>query len=88
MTDNVDNETTTIEKEIELTERECKVLDLAELMTECATEEDLIHNYYDFQLYYYNSLTDEELDAELLWVYEIIDDDDDNDNEEAPPTIH
>jgi hypothetical protein len=87
MTDKIDNQEP-VEKE--LTERECKVLDLAELITECASDEDLIENYYNFQLYYYNSLTDEELDAELQWVSDILDEDntEEDNTEEVKPTIH
>ena len=83
MSDNI--ETPAIEEETELTERECKVLDLAELITECASQEDLIENYYNFQLYYYNSLTDAELDEELQWVSDILDEDI---TVEDKPTIH
>lgn len=87
MSDNI--ETPAIEEETEFTERECKVLDLAELMTECASQDDLIQNYYDFQLYYYNSLTDDELDAELQWVSDILNEDNTEDStEESTPTIH
>lgn len=83
MSDNI--ETPAIEEETKLTERECKVLDLAELITECASQEDLMENYYNFQLYYYNSLTDDELDAELQWVSDILDEDT---TVEDTPTIH
>lgn len=93
MSDNI--ETPAIEETefTEFTERECKVLDLAELMTESASQDDLIQNYYDFQLYYYNSLTDDELDAELQWVSDILNEDSteestEDSTEESTPTIN